>query len=105
MTFSIDIIVWVERVIAFAGLIAGVVAFIDASLRRPDAYPAADKQTKVAWIAITGIAALVLVFGSYPFYVFAPPNILWVAATVGALIYLLDVRPRLREVTGGNSNW
>ncbi|WP_353650336.1 DUF2516 family protein [Nakamurella sp. A5-74] len=105
MTFSLDIMYWVEVVIGLAGLLAGVVAFVDAALRRPDAYPAADKQTKVAWMAITGVCAVVLVFGSYPFAVFAPSSILWIAGIVGTLIYLVDVRPRLREVTGGSSNW
>ena len=60
VTFSLDIMFWVEVVIGFAGLLAGIVAFADASLRRPDAYPAADKQTKIAWIAITGICGIVL---------------------------------------------
>lgn len=105
MTFSSHIIFWVEVVIGLAGLLAGVVAFVDAALRRPDAYPAADKQTKIAWMGITGACAVVLVFGSYPFFVFTPSSILWIAGIVGALIYLVDVRPRLREVTGGNSNW
>lgn len=104
MSFSFDVIYWVELVLGIAGLIGGVVAFVDAALRRPDAFPAADKQTKIAWVGITGICGLVLVFGSYPFFVFPPSTILWIPAVVGMLVYLLDVRPRLREVTGG-SRW
>jgi hypothetical protein len=32
---------------------------------------------------------------------FLPQGLLWLAALTGSLVYLLDVRPRLREVQRG----
>lgn len=86
------------------GAVVGVFAFGDAAIRRSDAYPAADKQTKGAWVGITAASGAVLVLGVLP-PIFVPPSLLWLAGMVGSLTYLLGVRPRLREVTGGSSSW
>ena len=61
-------------------------------MQRSDAYPAADKLTKPAWLAILGIAgllSLVLSGGTG-----------MVIAAVAAGVYLADVRPKLLEVQG-----
>ncbi|MDQ2844898.1 MAG: DUF2516 family protein [Actinomycetota bacterium] len=85
------------------GAVVGVFAFFDAIIRRADAFAAADKQTKTTWLSITGASGVVMVLGLYP-SIFPPPSLLWLAGMVGALVYLLDVRPKLREVTGGKSS-
>lgn len=90
----------INLVLAFAGAILGIFAAIDVVTRRPDAFAAADKQTKGTWTGITVACAVVLglaLLGG----VFAPQSLLWLAALVGSLVYLLDVRPRLREVQSG----
>lgn len=104
MTFVSPIITVITLAMGAIGALVGVFAFVDAVIRRADAYPAADKQTKLTWAAITGISALVAILGIYPM-VFPPPSLLWLAAMIGSLVYLLGVRPRLREVTDGNSHW
>ncbi len=107
MTFVYPIIQWITVAMGVVGAVVGVFAFGDAIVRRADAFPAADKQTKTTWLAITALSGLVLAFGVSPYPgVFPPPTLLWLAGMVGSLVYLLDVRPRLREVTGGhNSSW
>ena len=93
----IEIVTWV---LAAGGAILGIFAAVDAMSRRSDAFAAADKQTKGTWAGITVACAVVLglaVFGG----AFAPQSLLWLAGLTGSLVYLLDVRPRLREVQRG----
>ena len=81
--------------VAFA---AEVFALVDALRHRPDAYVAAGKRTKQFWTIVTGVSALVgFVF------MFSPLNLLGILAVVGAGIYLADVRPALRQVSGRGS--
>ena len=69
--------------------------FIDAVSRRPDAFVAADKLTKPAWTLLT---ALSLVVG----YLFHNSlSLLPLAFLIVSLVYLADVRPAVREVSGG----
>ncbi|WP_211229314.1 DUF2516 family protein [Nakamurella lactea] len=104
MTFVVPITHWITLAMGAIGAVVGVFAFVDAVIRRADAFPAADKQTKVTWTGITALSGVLLVLGLYPM-VFPPPSLLWLAGMIGSLVYLLDVRPRLREVTGGSSHW
>ena len=68
-------------------------AFIDAASRRPDAFVAADKLTKKAWVVILGVAlAAHMVFWD-------PINLLNIIGTVAALVYMVDARPALRSLT------
>lgn len=69
------------------------VAFVDAAIRPASAYVAANKLTKQAWLLILGVAfACAFVFGLM--------SILGPAAIVAALVYFVDVRPRLQEAKG-----
>ncbi|MGH3443743.1 MAG: DUF2516 family protein [Nocardioidaceae bacterium] len=68
-------------------------AFIDAVSHRPDAFPAADKLTKPAWLIILGLAlAAHMLFWS-------PIMILNIVGTVAAIVYLVDARPAIRSLT------
>ena len=69
-------------------------AFLDCLIRPTEAFRAAEKLTKPGWLVITGLAALVTFFaGTIGF--------LGIAAIIAALVYLVDVRPAVREITGG----
>lgn len=104
--FVEPIIVAITWTLAGGGLILGVFALIDAASRGSDVYPAADKRTKGVWLGITGASAAVFVLGVLqPFGAFGPPGLFSAAATVGSLVYLVDVRPRLKEVQSGGSRW
>ncbi|TQF07537.1 DUF2516 family protein [Kitasatospora acidiphila] len=84
---------WLATVI----LLFKVFAFVDAATRREDAYRAADKKTKGFWLIILGLAlALDLIFGVNPLGSF-----LTLAGLVAAIVYIVDVRPAIRALTGG----
>ncbi|MEV8045708.1 DUF2516 family protein [Streptomyces griseoluteus] len=70
-------------------------ALFDAAFRREDAFRAAGKQTKVFWLVILGIALVVS-------YLFSILSILPAAGAVASIVYLVDVRPAVRALTGGN---
>jgi hypothetical protein len=85
--------------VVLGGLLGAFVLF-DAITRKPDAFVAADRQTKTVWVAITAGAALFLVLAMLGSFIGAL-DLLWIAATIAALIYLVDVRPRLRDIQRG----
>lgn len=73
-------------------------ALIDAIRQRSDAFTAAGKLTKKLWTIILGVA-VALGFVSLQ----GPLNIFNLLAVVAAGVYLADVRPALRGVTGGGT--
>ncbi|MDT0378606.1 DUF2516 family protein [Streptomyces sp. RKND-216] len=86
----------VMLVIMLALLCFAVFAFIDAMLRREDAYRATDKKTKGFWLIILGLAVVV----NLPFLGVG----LWILKIIGliaSIVYLVDVRPALKQVMGG----
>ncbi|WP_231591385.1 DUF2516 family protein [Saccharothrix sp. ST-888] len=71
-------------------------AFVDAATRREDAYRAADKKTKQFWLIILGLALVLdLLLGSSVF------ALLSLAGLVGAIVYMVDVRPAIKQLTDG----
>lgn len=74
-------------------LAAKVFAFVEALRFRGQAYPAAGKQTKQLWLILTGLS---LAFH----FLSGPTGLLSVAGDVASLVFLVDVRPALRQVSG-----
>lgn len=81
----------ITTVILLAALVIQVWAFVDALTHPAGAYLAAGKLTKPAWLAILGVALVVVLlsgwFGS-----------LGLAAVIATIVYFVDVRPALRRV-------
>lgn len=94
---------FVYLAIYWACIIMGVVALVDALRHRADAYPAADRRTKNFWLALLGggLAAQIL----FPALGGGIMSIFGLAGIVAAIVYLVDVRRRLAEVTRGGSGW
>lgn len=84
----------VLRLILLALLAFKVFAFADAALRPAQAYLAAGKLTKVAWLLFLGLAAVA------DFFVGGVTSILTIIGTVAAIVYVVDVRPALRQNGG-----
>jgi hypothetical protein len=80
-------------VVRLACVITAAWALIDCATRRTQAFVAAGKLTKPAWLAINALA-LLLIWWSGPLGIFG------IAAIVAAIVYLVDVRPAVREVSG-----
>jgi len=90
-------------VISIAAFVVEAFAFIDAVRRPAPAFTAAGKQTKPIWLLILGVAMVVGL--GYAFYLGGASaiSILPVAAFVAAAIYLVDVRPKVKEFKTGSS--
>ncbi|MEU3063959.1 DUF2516 family protein [Streptomyces subrutilus] len=84
------------RVIPMLGiamLVLAVVAFVMALVAREDAYRAAGKQSKTFWLVILGITVVVDFFLGMLF--------LQIAGLVATIVFFVDVRPALKQVSGG----
>lgn len=84
----------------FLGLLKIVVmalaafGLVDAAFRREDAFRAADKQNKVFWLIVLGLALVVGVL-------FSILSFLPVIGVIASIVYIVDVRPALKQVSGG----
>jgi hypothetical protein len=78
-------------------------AFIHALMQRADAFTAADKLTKPAWLGITGASTLILVV--FNGGLGSSGSLFWLAALVASLVYLVDVKPAVVGVQGGGPHW
>ena len=76
-------------IIHFVAILVAAYALVHAAMQRADAFPAAEKMSKPEWLGITGGAVVVLLL---------PSMIFWIAGLVAALVYMVDVRPRVAEV-------
>lgn len=92
---------WIDFSLFWLLLIVRLWAVIDCATRKSAAFPAAGKLTKPAWLAITvGGGVLGAIFPGSPY------GLLQLVTLVAALVYLADVRPAVREVSGGSgSRW
>lgn len=82
--------------LALLALALKVWAFLDAAVRPAAAFSAADKQTKKFWLILLGVLAVADLVG-------VGSGLLGIVALIGiiaALVYLLDVRPAVRQYGG-----
>ena len=86
--------------LAVAAFVVETWAFVDAIIRPAPAFAAAGKQTKPIWLIILGVA---FVLGLYTAAYGGVTQILAVIAFVAAAIYLVEVRPKVREFKRGRS--
>ena len=68
-------------------------AFVDAVSHKPEAYVAADKLTKPAWLIILGLALVAHML------IWNPMSFLNLIGTVAAIVYVVDARPALRALS------
>ncbi|MGH3655331.1 MAG: DUF2516 family protein, partial [Micromonosporaceae bacterium] len=95
--FAGPIVSWVQIGLFIFAVIIEVVAFIHCLLQRPDAFRAVGTLSKGIWLALTGGAVFLslLVLSS-------PTGILGLIGITAAAVYLLDVRPAVRDASGGS---
>ena len=73
-------------------------ALIDCASRKSAAFPAAGKLTKPTWMLLTGLSlVIVLIFRNVTF-------LLSYIGIIVTAVYLADVRPAVREISGP-SRW
>ncbi|MEU6626039.1 DUF2516 family protein [Streptomyces litmocidini] len=70
-----------------------VAALVFAAMAREDAYRAADKQTKKFWLIVLGVNLVLNLL--------LPMLFLQIAGLIAAIVFMVDVRPALAQVSGG----
>lgn len=73
-------------------MLLGAWALVDCIMRPAAAFPAVERQTKVAWIIFLVIALGILVY-------FGGISLLGLLAVVVTVYYLVDVRTKVLEIT------
>jgi hypothetical protein len=96
-----DIQTWIDRVFYYGSVAICVWAAIDCAVRKARAFTAANKLTKLAWLAILIVAGLIDYVIGGPLAGGPFGSIIGSAAVIAAMVYLFDVRPAVREVSGG----
>lgn len=89
---------WTDLVLWFGLLALRAWAVIDCAFRKAAAFPAVDKLTKPAWLAI------LIVSGALGTLLPVQSWLIPLLSVVVASVYLADVRPAVREISGG-SRW
>ena len=82
--------------VILALLAVKVFAFVSSLLFSTESYRAANKLTKPTWCAILGLGVACHFLGGF---LFGPLGLVNLAFTIGALVYLADVRPALASLT------
>lgn len=84
--------------LVFAIVVQGV-ALVHCITQRSDAFPAIGTLPKGAWIAILAVCLVLTLL------LYGPINLFSLVGIAAALIYLLDVRVGLRDLTDGKGFW
>jgi predicted CDP-diglyceride synthetase/phosphatidate cytidylyltransferase len=82
-------------ILGLAALACEIFALVDALRHRPDAYVAAGKRTKNFWMILLLVAVVLGVIT-----LFNVLNLFGLVGFIAAAVYLADVRPALRRVSG-----
>lgn len=78
---------------------ASLWAFVDCLRRRADAFPAVGRSSKNLWATLTGLSAVYALVAVLTLS--APIGMFSIAAVVITAVYLLDIRPKIIEITSG----
>jgi hypothetical protein len=97
--WAIAIVDAISLIIFIVSLAVEAWAFVHCALQRPDAFNAVGTLSKGLWLALIGGTVLL----SMVFYTLGP--LFTLIAVTAALVYLLDVRPAIREITNGGGSW
>ncbi|MDG4804453.1 MULTISPECIES: DUF2516 family protein [Micromonospora] len=84
--------------LVFALVIQGV-ALVHAITQRGDGFAAIGTLPKGGWVAILAVCMLLTLLG------FGPISLFGLVGIAAGLIYLLDVRPGLRDLHDGRGSW
>ncbi len=88
VTNSVNLI-W--EIAGFATFIIKLWALFDVFVRPAEAFPFLNRQTKNAWLAITGASAVAHVFwGAF--------GITGIIGVIACAVYLADIRPKILEM-------
>ncbi len=93
---ALSIINFVFWILLLAAFVVETWAFIHAILQPAESFTAAGKQTKPLWLIILGVAFLIGVGGAIGYL--ALLSFFPIIAFIAAAIYLVDVKPKIKQV-------
>jgi hypothetical protein len=96
--FVFDVLIYVNYALMIGALVIELVAFVHCLLQRAEAFVAIGTFSKGIWLLLTGASVVVTLFSPVLL-------ILGLIAITIAAIYLLDVRPALRDAVDGHGPW
>lgn len=85
---------YLELAVLWGVFLFAVWAVTDCATRKAAAFTAAGKLTKPTWLLLTGLSALM----AFPYLGF--PFLLRMITTTVVAVYMADVRPAVREISG-----
>jgi hypothetical protein len=97
--FAFQVQYVIGLILSIFALIVEGVALVHAITQRADAFPAIGTLPKGGWIAILAVCMVLTLLG------FGPTSLFGLIGIAAALIYLLDVRPGLRDLHDGKGFW
>lgn len=97
--FFIDVRGVIDLVLLVFAIVVQGVALVHCITQRSDAFPAIGTLPKGAWIAILAVCLVLTLL------LYGPINLFSLIGIAAALIYLLDVRVGLRDMTDGKGFW
>lgn len=103
LLFYRDVEYFFSLAVTVALLLIEFFALINCLGQRADAFPVVGSLSKNAWTGI--LLASVLVTAICGLWLGQTVSIFAFAAITAAAIYLLDVRPALRDATSGSGGW
>jgi len=96
--FFRDVRFYIDVLVVIGSMVVQAVAFIHCVTQRGDGFQAIGTLPKGAWLAILAVCmVLTLLLGA--------TGIFGLVGVAAALIYLLDVRPGLRDLSDGKGFW
>jgi hypothetical protein len=99
--FYDDVARLISLVVLIMSLIVQAIALIHCVTQRGDGFQAIGTLPKGAWLAILAVCFVLTFFGVAG----GATGIFGLIGVAAALIYLLDVRPGLRDLTDGKGFW
>jgi hypothetical protein len=97
--FYDDVYSYINLLLMIFSLVVQAVALIHCLTQRGDGFQAIGTLPKGAWAAILGVCIVLTLLLSGPIGIF---SLIGIAA---AMIYLLDVRPGLKDLSDGKGFW
>ena len=98
--FAFDVRYVIELILLVFALVVQGIALIHAITQRSDAFSAIGTLPKGGWIAILAVCLVLMTLLG-----FGPISIFGLVGIAAGLIYLLDVRVGLRDLSDGKGFW
>jgi hypothetical protein len=98
-----QIINYIDLVLWLFCLVVEVAALLHCVIQRAEAFPAIGTLSKAAWLGMIGGGLLLTAIS--PYLLGGVLSIFPLIAIGIAAVYLLDVRPALRDAVDGHGSW